>query len=158
VILSQIHEMDYLYWFFGLPIQVYTVGGHLSHLEVDVEDVASTLMQFKTDGNPFPVYLHQDYIQRPPSRSFRIVGDEGRMDVDLNALSIQLYSGQGELIEDVHFETFQRNQLFLDELAHFLACVRGEVQPLVTLEDGLQSLRMALAARKSLETGKVVVI
>ncbi len=45
VILSQIHEMDYAYWFFGLPEQVFSVGGKLSSLQVDVEDTASTLMR-----------------------------------------------------------------------------------------------------------------
>jgi len=66
-LLSQIHEMDYLYWFFGLPQRVFTLGGHLSRLDIDVEDVTSTLMQFERDGIQFPVHLHQDYVQRPAS-------------------------------------------------------------------------------------------
>ena len=46
-----------------------------------------------------------------------------------------------------------RNQLFLDELRHFLGCLRGEVQPVVGVRDAARSLRMALAARESIETG-----
>ena len=38
MILSQIHEMDYLYWLFGLPRRIFTLGGHLSSLEIDVEE------------------------------------------------------------------------------------------------------------------------
>lgn len=76
--------------------------------------------------------------------------------VDLVGLTVRWYDGEGKLAEEAHLENFQRNQLFLDELSHFLACVRGEAQPLTSLEDGLQSLRMALAARASLETGAVV--
>ena len=45
VILSQIHELDYLYWLFGLPRSVYALGGHLSRLEIDVEDTADILME-----------------------------------------------------------------------------------------------------------------
>ena len=156
VILSQIHELDYLYWFFGLPTHIFALGGHLSSLEVDVEDVASSLISFTVGGKSIPVSLHQDYIQRPPSRSCHVIGDRGKLVVDLVGLTMYRYDGEGKLVEEAHIENFQRNQLFLDELSHFLACVRGEEKPLISLEDGYQSLRMALAARQSLETGKVV--
>jgi predicted dehydrogenase len=158
VILSQIHELDYLYWFFGLPGRIFTLGGHLSSLEVDVEDVANILMSFKVGGMTIPVSLHEDYLQRPPSRNCCIIGNNGKIVVDLVDLTIRRYDGEGKLAEETHTENFQRNQLFLDELSHFLACVRGEDKPLVSLEDGFQSLRMALAARESLETGKVVLL
>jgi predicted dehydrogenase len=46
--------------------------------------------------------------------------------------------------------------LFLDELRHFLACLRGTAQPVVDLREGIQSLKMALGARASMETGAVV--
>jgi predicted dehydrogenase len=156
VILSQIHELDYLYWFFGLPRRIFTLGGHLSSLEVDVEDVANILMSFKVADMAFPVFLHQDYIQRPPSRTCCIIGNNGKIVVDFVGLTVCWYDGEGKLAEEAHIDNFQRNQLFLDELSQFLACVRGEEKPLITLEDGFQSLRMALAARESLETGKVV--
>ena len=45
VVLSQIHEFDYLYSLFGLPRRVYAIGGHWSELEIDVEDTASILME-----------------------------------------------------------------------------------------------------------------
>jgi predicted dehydrogenase len=158
VILSQIHEMDYLYWFFGLPKKIFTLGGHLSSLELDVEDVASTLMEFNSNGKLIPASVYQDYIQRPPSRSLRIIGDGGKIVVDFVGLTTHCYDSQGQLVEDAHFDSFQRNQLFLEELTHFLACVREKEEPLVSIDDGLQSLRMALAARESIESGKVVVL
>jgi predicted dehydrogenase len=155
-ILSQIHELDYLYWFFGLPRRIFALGGHLSSLEVDVEDIANILMSFKVGAMDIPVFLHQDYVQRPPSRNCLILGNNGKIEVDFVGLTVRWYDGEGKLAEEAHPENFQRNQLFLDELSHFLACVRGEEEPLTSLEDGFQSLRMALAARESLETGKVV--
>src|SRR5205823_6534316 len=54
VILSQIHEFDYLYWLFGLPRRIFTVGGHFSSLEIDVEDVASSILEFVVAGRPAP--------------------------------------------------------------------------------------------------------
>ena len=156
VILSQIHELDYLYWLFGLPRRVFGLGGHLSSLEVDVEDTADILMECMMDGYPTPVSLHQDYIQNPSSRSCEIVGDAGKILVDIRALTVDVFDGKGNHVEASSYEDFQRNQLFLDELKYFLDSMQGKQTPLVNLRDGMQSLRMALAAKESLATGKVV--
>lgn len=154
VILSQIHETDYLYWLFGMPSKIFALGGHLSSLEIDVEDVASILM----DCSGVPVHLHLDYIQRPPSRTLQIVGDAGKIVVDFRGLTVEWFDGTGESRGRDAFESLERNQLFLDELAHFFACIEGKEKPLVSLRDGAQSLRMALAAKESLASGVPVVL
>jgi predicted dehydrogenase len=156
VILSQIHEFDYLYWLFGLPAQIFTLGGHLSSLEIDVEDTADSLMQCQTDDGIVPVSLHQDYLQRPLSRFCEVFGESGKIRVDLRALTVTVWDGLGNEVEHTAYENFQRNQLFLDELNWFLQAIQGEPTPLVDLRTGKQSLRMALAAKDSLATGKVV--
>lgn len=156
VILSQIHELDYLYWLFGMPRRLFGLGGHLSSLEVDVEDTADVLMECMLDGHPISVSLHQDYIQKPASRSCEIVGDVGKILVDLRALSVDVYDGEGNHVEAESYEGFQRNQMFLDELSYFLDGMQGKQTPLVSLREAAQSLRMALAAKESLATGNVV--
>ncbi len=156
VILSQIHEMDYLFSLFGMPHRIFALGGHLSSLEIDVEDTASILMECVVEGRSLPVHLHQDYVQRPPSRTCEIIGDAGKILIDFFALSVQVFGNDGALIENITFEGFQRNQLFLDELEHFLECMKGRQSPVVNVREGAQSLRIALAAKESLATGQVV--
>jgi predicted dehydrogenase len=165
VILSQIHELDYLYWLFGLPRSVYALGGHLSSLEVDVEDTAEILMGYDVDGRSFPVSLHEDYLQRPPRRICEVIGDKGKILVNLAALSVDMFDGEGKQVEATSHSGFQRNQMFLDELKYFLASLRGSpgsgtgqgtTGPLVTVREATHSLSMALAAKESLATGKVV--
>ena len=156
VILTQIHELDYIFWLFGLPRRVFALGGHLSSLKIDVEDTASILMECVVEGQPVPVHVHQDYIQRPPSRTCQVIGDAGKILLDFHALAVDVFDSEGQLAETQTFEDFQREQLFLDELKHFLACLQSGQTPVVTVRDAAQSLHMALAARESLETGKVV--
>jgi predicted dehydrogenase len=156
VILSQIHELDYLSWLFGMPRRVFGLGGHLSSLEVDVEDTADILMECTLDGHPVPISLHQDYIQNPPSRSCEVIGDAGKILVDIRALTVDVFDGGGRHLESTSYKDFQRNQMFLDELKYFLDAVDGKQTPLVSLQAGAQSLRMALAAKESLATGTVV--
>ncbi len=156
VILSQIHEMDYLYWLFGMPRSLYTLGGHLSSLEIDVEDTADTLMQCEFEGRTLPVALHQDYLQKPLSRFCEVFGEAGRILVNIRDLNVSMWDGQGNLLESTTFEDFQRNQLFLSELKCFLDWIEGTGQAAVDLRTGAQSLRMALAAKESLASGKVI--
>lgn len=156
VILSQIHEMDILYSLLGVPESIYTVGGQLTKLELDVEDTASSLMTFSADGRKIPVHLHQDYIQSPPRRSYEFVGDQGKIEVDMTTTTLTWFDQQGNVVERIALSEFQRNALFLDQMRHMLSCLRGAEKPVVTLRDGAESLRMALASLRSLAEKRVV--
>lgn len=151
VVLSQIHEFDYLYSLFGVPCSIYALGGHWSDLEIDVEDTASILMKCRVGQQTLPIHLHQDYLQSPPSRQCEVIGDHGRVIMDLHGLTVSVYRRGYSTPEVERFSGFERNQLFLDELKHFLECVRLRSKPVVDLQDGRQSLRMALATKMSIE-------
>jgi predicted dehydrogenase len=155
VILTQIHEFDYLYALFGLPRRLFAIGGHLSRLEIDVEDVASTLMEFNVDGQILPVHLQQDYLQRPASRSCELLGSRGKVLMDLPSISLTRYDGDG-VGQSRNWDTWNRNDAYQDELRHFLDCVRTRRKPVVDLVDAIASLRMALAAKESIATGRVI--
>jgi predicted dehydrogenase len=157
VILSQIHELDYLTWMFGAPVRLFALGGHWSELDVDVEDTASILMECVHGGRALPVHLEQDYVQRPPSRACEVVGDRGKALLDLVQPSVVSWDERGEAHAE-RFEKLERNQLFLDELAHFLSCVASRERPLVDLRAGRESLRVALAAKESIRTHDVVAL
>ena len=156
VILSQIHEMDLIYWYFGLPASIYCLGGKLSQLEIDVEDTATSLMQYKGPMGNFSIALHQDYLQRPPVRTFKIVGDRGIAQVDLIRSQLTVYNAEGEIVEQSDGSDFKRNDMFLAQMKHFLASVAGQTAPVVNLWDGMQSMRLALAAKESLASQSVV--
>jgi predicted dehydrogenase len=158
VILSQIHEMDLIYWFFGLPRSIVTHGGRLSALEIDVEDTASSLMRCDSTGGSFPILLHQDFLQRPSVRNMKIVGDAGYAEIDLLANRLRIHDAAGELCEQDDFPDFVRNDMFLAQARHFIDCVVHGASPLVDLQDGLQSLRLALAALRSLKEGREVAL
>lgn len=156
VILSQIHEFDYLYSLFGLPSRIYALGGHWSDLEIDVEDTASMLMEVPLGSRVLPIQLHQDFLQSPASRQCEVIGDRGRAIMDLAGLTVHHFTrGQAEP-EVFRIENFDRNNLFLDQARHFLRCVETRDKPVVDLADGIQSLRMALAAKESIATHQVV--
>ncbi len=153
VILSQIHEFDIVYWLFGMPRTVLCRGGKLSDLEIDVEDTAYSLMQYDGPRGRFPIAVHLDFVQRPPVRTLRIVGDRGVAILDLIANRLDVFAADGTPGVPETYPGFVRNDMFLAQAQHFLACVRGAEQPRVDLHSGVQSLRLALAAKASLARG-----
>ena len=74
VSLTCIHEVDYLYWFFGLVENVYSITGKFSDLLIKADDMSAILLQFK---NKIIAEIHLDYFQRPSSRYCKIIGTKG---------------------------------------------------------------------------------
>jgi len=156
VVLSQIHEIDYLYALLGMPRRVFSIGGRLSDLDVDVEDTASTMLEFARDGRQVAVHLHQDYLQRPANRSCEVIGTDGRAVMDLASLTFTSHDSAGPPSRTQQWTGWNRNEAFLAEARHFLNCVATRAKPVVDLSDGFASLRVALAIKQSLVTGGIV--
>lgn len=151
VLLTQIHEFDYAFWLWGAPARVFASGGRLSSLAIDVEDVASVLLEYPRSRGHFPVHVQLDYLQQPPVRGGEVIGERGRLAFDLIGGSVTVTSPDGSIA--VHDAAIERNDLYVAEMRHFLACIAGRETPVVPLKAGAVTLAMALAARESLETG-----
>jgi predicted dehydrogenase len=149
VVLAQIHDLDVAVALFGPPRRVFGVGGSRSSLGLAVEDVAGILL----DCDGVPVQLHQDVVQRPPVRTYQVIGEAARATWDYYADTVRIERANGE-DEVVEFAGFERNDLFLAELRHFFACVAGVDEPVVDARAGLESLRVALAVKRSLASGE----
>ena len=162
VIVTLTHPLDYLRYLLGDVESLWSFNGHISPLEVDVEDVAEIGLKF---ANGAMGGVHVNYFQRPPVHRLEIVGTHGILRWD-NADGILhfyrmpapfgSYSDQppAPVIESfLPPEGFERNQLFLAQTRHFIEIVRGEKEPVCTLEDGIMALRLALAAYQSQESG-----
>lgn len=156
VVLSQIHELDYIISFFGMPKNVYAVGGKLSNLDIDVEDVTDILMKYRIAGIEVPISIREDYLQNPPVRKCKVVGTDGRIEFDLLKATILLYDKNGNLILNERYE-FRRNDMFLDEMKIFLDAVKGKTcREIITISEGIKSLKVALAIKQSIETGRII--
>jgi predicted dehydrogenase len=154
VTLSQIHEIDYLCALFGAPRRVFSMGGHVSSLEVDVDDVALSLLEFaRADGGSLFAELHQDFVQRPAQRALTIIGERGKLCWSLSGRFLEHSDETGKIIERQDHAKFPRNQAFLDELAHFLGCVIRREPCTPSLRDGALSLEVAVRLLESQAEG-----
>ena len=165
VIVTLTHPLDYLRYLLGEVESLYSFNGHISSLEVDVEDVAEIGLKF-TNGAVGGV--HVNYFQRPPVHRLEIAGTNATLRWD-NAdgilhffkmpASFGSFSDQppAPVVESFSPpEGFERNQLFVAQTRHFIEVVRGESEPVCRLEDGVMALRLALAAYESQVSNCVV--
>ena len=166
VVLTLSHPLDYLLWLFGDVEAAWAFAGSLSELELDVEDTAEIGLRF---ANGVVGSLHLDYNQRPTAHTLEMIGAHGTLRWDNASGNVSLYQAEPEQGTEANqwqiyplaalpgaSPDFQRNDLFLAEMRHFLCVVRGEAQPVCSLEDGSRALRLALAALQSAREGRLV--
>jgi predicted dehydrogenase len=153
-VLTLCHPIDYLRWLLGEVESVWALTGKLSEMDISVEDAAEIGLRF-TSGVLGSAHL--DYFQRPPSYRFEIIGSEGTLSWDAADNTVRLYRASAGAWESFPAPpAFERNDMFLDEMRHFLDVIQGKAQPSCTLEDGERVLRLALAALESSHSGKIV--
>ncbi len=147
VLLELSHELDYARWMLGEVAAIDAHTARVSDLEIDVEDVADIVLQFDSGavGN-----IHLDMLDRSATRRCRIVGTEGTLTWDLDGHRVRCYSAETRQWADVFaVKDFDCNEMYLNQLRHFLDCVAGRATPAVTGEDGLRTLQLVEAARRS---------
>lgn len=149
VILTLCHPFDYLRWLLGEYAIGWAGGGTLGDLELQVEDCAEIGLKFR---NGAVGTLHLDYLQQPPRHTLEVIGTAGTLQWDNADATLRVFrAGESDWQVFSAPEGFERNWMFLEEMRHFLAVVRREVQPACTLEDGVRALQLALAAREALK-------
>jgi predicted dehydrogenase len=154
VVLDDIHELDYLTALFGRAVEVFAYAGKLSDLEIDVEDYAAITLKH---ASGVITQLQLDFLQRVYRRQVEVTGSQATLTLDHNTGEIRLYGPA-----DHQYTTYPQkmsvtvNDMYLDEMQHFLDCLRGEVQSIADIAAGRNVLQLAMAVLESAETGKVI--
>ena len=142
------HDIDYLYWFFGMPEKIQAFGGKITPLGGDAEDMVKALLEYK---NKFIVSLHLDYWQRPPKRFFEIIGTEGKITWDYYAKSLTLVSRDNkDHITYTVPDNFDRNDMFIDEIKDFISALKNENKSPVRLQEGTDVLEISLKIKEQI--------
>lgn len=141
------HPLDYVRWLFGEVLSVSALTQYVSDLELDVEDLAEIILDF---GIGCIGSVHLDYFQRPASHWMTINFENGQLHWDNETGVAKVYSVEDDrwaLIEPP--QGFERNDLFLVEMHHFIALLMGQVESRCSLEEGVRSLALTEAVHKS---------
>jgi predicted dehydrogenase len=148
VLLTEIHEIDLAYWFFGMPKSVSCTGGSYSNLCSGVEDTVH--MNLIYEG--FSVQLNMSFMQRYTKRSFFVAGDKGYVECDFNTgKALYNYYENDKVIEKK--EEYSNDDLFYYQAQAFLgSSINDSVYSLNSARD---SIKIVDGAKQSMKNNKV---
>ncbi len=124
VLLDLSHEIDYALWFFG---EVKSVSARLQmalELEIETEAIADLELEFVSG---IKADIHLSYASRQPARFCEIKTSD----------------------QTLRWDFQPNNEMYLEEMKHFIKVVKGREKPLVTVADGIKVLEVIEAAKKS---------
>ena len=153
VVLTLCHPLDYVRWIFGEVASLWAFTGAQSDFEIDVEDTAEIGLRFE---NGVIGSVHLDFVQQPPVHRLEIIGSEGTIRWNNDNGAVWAYSGNGIVETYPLLPNFERNDLFLAEMRHFIDVVRGEADSLCTLDDGVLALQLAIAVHDSARNERII--
>lgn len=146
-ILDCIHEIDLTLWYFG-PAQV-----------VGASRLPATTLGLEADGLAEIVLLHEsgmlssvhlNFVQRDYRRACQIIGSEGTIYWDFQARRVDVFGPDGELARSIPEPAgWQVNQMYVDELTHFLQAVERGTPTINPISGGWAALQIALAAKEA---------
>lgn len=150
VLLDLIHEFDYLYWLFGhvSTVAAFHTSGEI--LGIETEEIADVLLKFQ-EG--ITATVHLDYMQPSLIRQCMITCTKGSICIDMAKREVRS-------IDDKKNESFfsykdlERNDRFKLIMKTFLEDQNDS--RLTNLEQGLESLKIVLAAKKSCQENKFI--
>lgn len=149
------HELDYLRWIFGEVDWVQATLSRQSSLVIDVEDSVHLILGFvptEEDGQLVGT-ASLDFIRHDTTRRCTAIGENGSLRWNGLTGVVELFEVGGKDWQELFRNQHQRNDSYLAEWQHFLACVNGKKSPLISGEDGLKVLQIIEAVRRASESG-----
>jgi predicted dehydrogenase len=147
VVLDATHEIDTLCWLLGEAVEVKSLVGKVGVLETDTEDTAEILLRFESGAFGS---VHMSYAEQPEHRYCHILGSGGSVYWDQLHGEVLLHAGDGK-----GWQKFEEgkdhdpDQMFVEEMRHFLECVEGRAVPAVGLREAKRVLEIALQAKNA---------
>jgi len=150
VLLELSHEIDYLRWIFGNFNCVQSHVATLSNLDLDVEDSVNALINARNiNGDEIFITLNINFISPQNRRYCSVTGSKGTIIWDGLNNTINYYPLKNEKYINLYDVKFNHNESYVKELQHFLECLDQNKKPLISIEDGIQVLKIIEALKKS---------
>jgi predicted dehydrogenase len=153
IMLDASHEVDYILWIRGNKVrEVYSIYDKLSDLEINAEDLAEILLKFE-DGCIGAV--HMNMIERGYNRWCKVISEKGNW-VKYEFQNKKLkYSIDGAIYEEI-LKDYDYNETYISEIRHFMECIKSGETPLSNIQNGIETLKIVLAAKKSAKEKRTV--
>jgi predicted dehydrogenase len=154
VVVTLSHPFDYLRWLLGEVVEVQAQVAQGSGFNRDADETAHVVLRFAS-GVLATVSL--DDVDLPAIHQLHLIGRSGLISWDGITGEARLRDALTGEVQCLPLPSgFDRNQIFLAEMRHFLDCVFHDAAPACGLDDGIATLRIALAAKRSALEGQTI--
>lgn len=156
-----IHDLDWLFYLFGMPRTVYAVGRQLANgawnqvltsLDFGATKAAAEASLLMPKGFPFTM-------------TFRILGDRGYAEYRSGGIQADPHTARTHTLavcreeREVEYLSCADDDPYEAEIRYFVDCLNeGRAPSIATLREARSVLQIVMAVRQSLDTGKVVTL
>jgi len=144
--LDCIHEVDLALWYFGPAVVAGAASLPATVIGLETDGVAEILLRHVSG---VLCNVHLNFVQRDYRRACEIIGSEGSIYWDFRERRVAVFGADGELAKVLPEPAgWDMNQMYLDEMSHFLEAVRTGSSTMNPLSGGLAALEIVLAAKR----------
>ncbi len=130
-----IHELDYVYWFFGAPKRKQSYFSNNSSLGIEAVDYANYCLDYET----FCASIILNYYRRDKKRTLELVCEDGTYDVNL--LENKVFNN-GKII---YGSDQSINDTYIAQMQYFLSLIRNnEYTSFNDIDDAYNVLKICL--------------
>jgi predicted dehydrogenase len=145
-ILTLSHTVDLLLWMFGKAHLVASSSRVVPEVAADTESAATLMLEF--DRGPSAI-ARMDYLRNPKVHRVEVVGTLGSAGWDEETGNALMRRSNPAGVTRVDPPPgFDRNDMFVAELAHFIRLMKGEDESVTSLHDGIRTLQILDLAKQ----------
>ncbi len=153
-LLDLIHEIDLAIWLGGRVESVFADMRQISDHEMTAEDLVNLFLSLKAGGAG---QLQLDMLSPAYRRNFEVVTEKANFEWDYLTGKIFRSDNQGKELFAAENEKFERNNLFLSQMSHFLKRLEDHsILPMCSLDDAVHALEVVVAAKESSKSAEKI--
>jgi len=134
--LDLFHELDYVHWIFGKPLEVNCTKRSSSSLKINAVDYANYTLTY----SGFTTSILLNYYRKDPKRCMEILFEEETWFVDLLNNSITNDKGS-TVFKDGEF---RMSDTYQNQMIYFIQCLKENKMPMNCLDEALDTLKTCL--------------
>jgi predicted dehydrogenase len=155
-----IHDIDIARWYMGEMDTVYAIGGVLAYPEVEeTGDTDNVIMAIKfKNGNLGEIDISRNGIYGYDIRA-EVLGTKGTLKIGyLRETPLQILTAAGVTHDVVPYFPERFGNAYIHQLNDYLLNLSDDKMPMITIDDGIKGLQVAVAATASLKDNQIKVI
>ena len=146
-VLDCIHEIDLALWYFGPAKLAGAACLGATTIGLQTDGLAEILLHHNTGVLSS---VHVNFVQRDYKRSCQIIGSLGTIYWDFNERQVNMFGEDGRLVKRLSEpDDWQLNQMYVDELKHFLGSVENHTPTMNSISMAVEALKLALAVKST---------